>query len=64
METENQKSPENGNADGGLEDRNVSQVDPSLPSDGGFGWVCVAACFTVNCFTWGVVSVRSTCFVV
>ncbi|EPE29044.1 MFS general substrate transporter [Glarea lozoyensis ATCC 20868] len=26
------------------------------PPDGGYGWVCVAACFTINCFTWGVVS--------
>jgi hypothetical protein len=25
--------------------------------DGGYGWVCVAACFTTNCFTWGAVSV-------
>ena len=25
--------------------------------DGGYGWVCVAACFSVNCFTWGVVAV-------
>ncbi|PVI02579.1 MFS general substrate transporter [Periconia macrospinosa] len=24
--------------------------------DGGYGWICVAACFTVNCFTWGTVS--------
>ncbi|KAF1842798.1 MFS general substrate transporter [Cucurbitaria berberidis CBS 394.84] len=24
--------------------------------DGGYGWVCVAACFTINCFTWGTVS--------
>jgi hypothetical protein len=29
------------------------------PPDGGYGWVCVAAQFTINCFTWGVVSVRS-----
>ena len=27
------------------------------PPDGGYGWVCVAACFTINCFTWGVVAV-------
>ncbi|KAI4607802.1 hypothetical protein J4E83_009344 [Alternaria metachromatica] len=26
------------------------------PPDGGYGWVCVAACFTINCFTWGTVS--------
>ena len=24
---------------------------------GGYGWVCVATCFTINCFSWGVVSV-------
>ena len=28
------------------------------PPDGGYGWVCVAACFIISCFTWGVVSVR------
>jgi predicted MFS family arabinose efflux permease len=28
------------------------------PPDGGYGWICVAACFTINCFTWGTVSVR------
>jgi hypothetical protein len=27
------------------------------PPDGGYGWVCVATCFTINCFTWGAVSV-------
>ena len=26
--------------------------------DGGYGWLCVATCFTVNSFTWGVVAVR------
>ncbi|KAL8992270.1 MAG: hypothetical protein Q9169_007230 [Polycauliona sp. 2 TL-2023] len=26
------------------------------PPDGGYGWVCVAACFMINCFTWGIVS--------
>ena len=25
--------------------------------DGGYGWVCVATCFIVNSFTWGVVAV-------
>lgn len=25
--------------------------------DGGYGWICVAACFCVNGFTWGAVSV-------
>ena len=36
------------------------EIEP--PPDGGYGWVCVAACFNINCFTWGVVSVslRST----
>ncbi|KFY03568.1 hypothetical protein V490_00131 [Pseudogymnoascus sp. VKM F-3557] len=28
------------------------------PPDGGYGWICVAACFNINCFTWGVVAVR------
>ncbi|EUC40116.1 hypothetical protein COCMIDRAFT_109615 [Bipolaris oryzae ATCC 44560] len=27
-----------------------------VPPDGGYGWICVAACFTINCFTWGTVS--------
>lgn len=30
----------------------------SLSPDGGYGWICVAACFSINCFTWGAVSVR------
>lgn len=29
-----------------------------VPPDGGYGWVCVACCFTVNAMTWGVNSVR------
>ncbi|KAL8751709.1 MAG: hypothetical protein Q9199_006235, partial [Rusavskia elegans] len=34
------------------------RVDGDLehPPDGGHGWVCVAACFMINCFTWGIVS--------
>ena len=34
----------------------ISTATPD-PPDGGYGWVCVACCFTVNCFTWGVVAV-------
>jgi hypothetical protein len=32
-------------------------VEEDVPPDGGYGWVCVAACFTLNAFTWGAVSV-------
>ncbi|EUC41559.1 hypothetical protein COCMIDRAFT_8756 [Bipolaris oryzae ATCC 44560] len=39
--------------DAGIE--NVQSED-LVPPDGGYGWVCVAACFTINCFTWGAVS--------
>lgn len=36
----------------------VTESEPELNvPDGGYGWVCVAACFTTNAFTWGVVSV-------
>jgi hypothetical protein len=34
-----------------------SPVTEDIAPDGGYGWVCVAACFTTNCFTWGAVSV-------
>jgi MFS family permease len=34
-----------------------AHVSAQSPPDGGYGWVCVGACFTVNAFTWGVVSV-------
>lgn len=27
------------------------------PPDGGYGWVVVSACFTINCFSWGVTAV-------
>lgn len=38
----------------------AEEPSPTVPAppDGGYGWVCVAACFTINCFTWGVVAVR------
>jgi hypothetical protein len=32
-------------------------TDSDTPPDGEYGWVCVAACFTINCFTWGAISV-------
>ncbi|KAL9585977.1 MAG: hypothetical protein Q9212_001196 [Teloschistes hypoglaucus] len=37
---------------GGDDDRREEEAPP----DGGYGWICVAACFTINCFTWGTVS--------
>lgn len=40
-------------------DTNPSEsVAIDVPPDGGYGWVCVACCFTVNAMTWGVNSVR------
>jgi hypothetical protein len=27
------------------------------PPDDGYGWVVVSACFTINCFSWGVTAV-------
>lgn len=32
-------------------------VELQLPPDGGYGWVCVGACFFINCFSWGLVAV-------
>lgn len=31
----------------------------STPPDGGYGWLCVAACFMINFATWGAVAVSS-----
>ncbi|KAI5782645.1 MFS transporter, MCP family, solute carrier family 16, member 6 [Geopyxis carbonaria] len=36
-------------------ENSISDVSSNFPN-GGYGWVCVAACFTINAFTWGVVS--------
>jgi hypothetical protein len=33
-----------------------TQAHDEAPPDGGYGWICVAACFNINCFTWGVVA--------
>jgi hypothetical protein len=35
----------------------TNRQQDTTPPDGGYGWVCVGACFAVNCFTWGIVSV-------
>jgi len=41
-----------------IDDAEIENIQADdLPPDGGYGWVCVAACFTINCFTWGTVSV-------
>ncbi|KAK5020906.1 hypothetical protein LTS07_011371 [Exophiala sideris] len=34
-------------------DDNIAQCP-----DGGYGWICLACCFTINCFTWGIVASR------
>ena len=34
-----------------------TEAPSSPPPDGGYGWICVLACFCVNAFTWGVVAV-------
>ncbi|KAB5528057.1 major facilitator superfamily domain-containing protein [Coniochaeta sp. 2T2.1] len=34
----------------------IDVAEPPPPPDGGYGWAIVAACFTINCFTWGVTS--------
>ena len=33
------------------------QETDATPPDGGYGWICTACTFTINCFTWGMVSV-------
>jgi hypothetical protein len=40
--------------EGAVEHESYEDATP----EGGYGWVCVAACFTINCFTWGAVSVN------
>lgn len=32
-------------------------LQQEAPPDGGYGWVCLGALFTINCFTWGVIAV-------
>jgi hypothetical protein len=36
----------------------TTPTQPSAP-DGGYGWVIVGACFTLNAFTWGVTAVST-----
>lgn len=33
------------------------ETTPVAPPDGGYGWVIVGSCFTLNAFTWGVTAV-------
>lgn len=42
-----------------LEHEDVA-VEP--PPDGGYGWVIVGSCFTVNCFCWGVTAVSAVIY--
>ena len=37
--------------------QDIENDSTECPPDGGYGWICVACCFAVNCFTWGVVAV-------
>jgi hypothetical protein len=39
-----------------------SSDEPPPPPDGGFGWMMVGACSTINCFTWGVTAVNDDSF--
>jgi hypothetical protein len=34
-----------------------SVLQDDIQPDGGYGWVCVACCFFINGFTWGIVAV-------
>lgn len=34
----------------------VTETEPAILQDGGYGWVCVCAAFIVNAFTWGMIA--------
>lgn len=40
-----------------LEALDHEETTPVAPPDGGYGWVIVGSCFTLNAFTWGVTAV-------
>lgn len=45
------------NDEGTIDDIVVLPSPQDPPPDGGYGWVCVGACFCINGFVWGEVAV-------
>jgi hypothetical protein len=39
------------------DERAISEDVPDVIPNGGYGWVCVGTCFTINAHTWGMNSV-------
>ncbi len=35
----------------------ADSVETDIPTNGGYGWVCVACVFGINAHTWGIISV-------
>lgn len=42
---------------GSVEGLEPEEITPAPPPDGGYGWVVVGSCFTLNALTWGVTAV-------
>lgn len=41
----------------GIQQLEPEETTQASPPDGGYGWVIVISCFTLNAFTWGVTAV-------